>query len=83
MTNEMESNGDKVSVALPKSVVERVRRRVQNSNEFKSVDEYIAYVMDQMLTELEGESEKTGDASPFSKKDQEDVEQRLRDLGYI
>jgi hypothetical protein len=47
----------------------------------------VAYVLDQVLLELESaETEKAAKKRPenaFSEEDQENVEQRLRDLGYL
>ncbi len=73
---------ERTIVSLPTVLVQRVKKRLGNSN-FKSVDDYVAYVVEQMLNELEPtENSKTNEAV-FSKKDQEDIEQRLRDLGYL
>lgn len=76
------SEVEKANVRLPKSLVERVSRRLSVSN-FKSTDEYIAYVVDQVLNELEEKERNENKAPVFSKKDQEDIEQRLKDLGYM
>jgi hypothetical protein len=76
--------GSMLVVKLPMSLVTRIKRRLGNSD-FSSVDEYVAYVVDQVLTELESNSgqDKPKGENVFSKEDQENVEQRLRDLGYL
>ena len=72
-----------VAVKLPTSLVNRVSRRLGKS-EFKTVEEYIGYVVDQVLTEVEGkEGSPKESENVFSKEDQASVEQRLRDLGYM
>ncbi|MHB8567562.1 MAG: CopG family transcriptional regulator [Nitrososphaerales archaeon] len=73
--------GEVTQISIPKTLAERIRVRIGNTA-FKSVDEYAAYVLDQVLNELESESNPSAD-NPFSKEDQENVEQRLRDLGYL
>jgi hypothetical protein len=82
MSSDDLSNHELVAVKLPKTIVERVSRRLDKSG-FKSVDEYVAYVMDQVLSDLEPEKPSIKSDDVFSKRDQDDVEQRLRALGYI
>ena len=65
----------RVEIPLPKSLVDRISRRVASS-EFKSVSEYVTFVLEQVLAGLETKS-------TISKEDQEKIEQRLRDLGYL
>jgi hypothetical protein len=76
--------GETVAVKVPKALVVRIVRRLPNTD-FKTVDEYVSYVIEQVVSELEGgdaSSNKSGE-SVFSKEDQASVEQRLRDLGYM
>ncbi len=75
MSAVISAEGSQVEVLLPKSLVERVSRRVTNS-EFKSVSEYVTFVLEQVLAKLE-------EKSSISKQDQEKIEERLRDLGYL
>lgn len=74
-----------VTVPIPKILFQKIEKRLEKT-EFKSVGEYITYVLEQVLLELDensgGKSSKKSD-NPFSKEDQESVEQRLRDLGYL
>jgi uncharacterized protein Smg (DUF494 family) len=77
------------SIRLPRQIIERIERRLRNS-EFQTVEDYAAFVLDQVLSELEEDGSVSGSSGSqtkqvdvFSKEDQEDVEQRLRDLGYI
>jgi len=75
--------GDWVQVSIPAALGERVKKRLAGSD-FKTMDEYVGYVLDQVLTELEGAKEGTKQSGEvFSKEDQASVEQRLRDLGYM
>ena len=75
---------DTVSVKIPSALAERVKGRLPGSD-FKTIDEYVAYIVDQVVTELEGGTAPAAKQpeNVFSKEDQASVEQRLRDLGYM
>ena len=67
-------------VHLPKQLADRIRRRLKDSD-FNNVDDYVAYVLGQIMDEIEGRSAKSEEV--FSKKEQGDVEEHLRSLGYM
>ncbi len=75
-----------LSVPLPKELYLKIEKRLAKT-EFKSVGEYVTYVLEQVLLELETSDsarlQKEQIDNPFSKQDQESVEQKLRDLGYL
>lgn len=75
---------DTVVVNIPSALAERVKRRLVGSD-FKTLDEYVTYVVEQVVAELEGghPQEAKQSENVFSKEDQASVEQRLRDLGYM
>ncbi len=71
------------TISLPKRLAERIKRRL-SSTDFKSVDEYVGYIVESVLTDLEQDSAPVEkEVSAYSKEDQASVEQRLRDLGYL
>jgi Arc/MetJ-type ribon-helix-helix transcriptional regulator len=72
-------SAEKASIQIPKVLAERIQRRL-SSTDFSSVDDYITYVLEQVLHDLEDQK---NEEKIFSKEDQENVERRLRDLGYI
>lgn len=93
-TNAIEQ--EMVAIRVPGSIAQRIRVRLAQS-EFASVDEYASAVLDSILNELEKDtsvmatsadkalergSENAG-VDVFSKQDQEDIEDRLRGLGYM
>ena len=80
--SDLSKGGSWVQVSIPASLGERVKKRLAGSD-FKTMDEYVGYVLDQVLTELEGAQQETKQSEVFSKEDQASVEQRLRDLGYM
>ena len=73
MTNDL--GKDEIAIELPKSLVEKISNRVPGSG-FKSVSDYVGFVLEQAVSKYE---EKT----TITAEDQEKIEQRLRDLGYL
>jgi hypothetical protein len=67
---------DKVPVYISKKIYEEVKKRVDESEgEFKSVEEFIEYVLTELLKE---EEEK-----PYTSEEEEEIKKRLKALGYI
>jgi len=71
---------DVTTVHLSRELAERIRRRLKDSD-FKNMDDYVAYVLSQILDEIEGAKPKTEEV--FTAKEQGDVEEHLRSLGYM
>jgi Arc/MetJ-type ribon-helix-helix transcriptional regulator len=65
-------------VQLPAEIVDRVDERVPRT-EFDSADEYIAFVMEEVLSRVESE---TGDGD-VDTVDEDQVRNRLESLGYV
>lgn len=66
------------SVELPAEVVERVDERLPRT-EFDSTEEYIAFVMEEVLARVEAEP----DDEEFDTVDENQVKDRLESLGYL
>lgn len=67
-------------VNLPATLVSRVRERVEVT-EFESVEEYVEYVLEEVLWQVESAS---SDATePAGEIDETVVEERLESLGYL
>jgi len=79
LTSRVDS--DITTIHLPKELANRIHRRLVNSD-FKNMDDYVAYVLGQILDEIEGTSPQKNQ-EVFSKKEQGDVEEHLRSLGYM
>jgi len=67
---------EKVSVELPVEIIEKIKKRIEGTG-FDSVSSYVAYVLDEILSESEDEDE------DFTEEDEEKVKERLRALGYL
>ena len=80
MVEDAEEGGKK-AVFLPAELYRRVEERVRISD-FESVDEYVAFVLEEVLkavSEEEGEEEEVS----LSEEEEEEVKRRLRALGYL
>lgn len=66
------------TVALPERVVTRVEDRLPRT-EFDSADEYVTFVLEEVLYRVEQETED----DDFESVDEDEVRQRLEALGYL
>ena len=68
---------EKISVNISKDLFILIKKQVENSSgAFDSVEEYIEFVLSEVIKEEETERELTPD-------EQKKIEERLRNLGYI
>jgi hypothetical protein len=74
----MESQLDKIQIAIAKDLYAKILQRVNmSSDEFKNVEEYVNFV----LTEVVRDDEQP--QSAYTKEEEEDIKNRLKNLGYI
>lgn len=66
------------TVDLPGRIVERVEGRLDRT-EFESVDEYVTFVMEEVLYRVEEET----DDEDYDGVDEDEVKDRLESLGYL
>jgi Arc/MetJ-type ribon-helix-helix transcriptional regulator len=74
MSDKGEKN--KKTVYLSTELYNQIAERIKTAG-FNSVDEYVAFVMEEVLKDDEDE------AQAVSKEDEEEVKKRLKALGYI
>jgi len=72
----MSKEQDKKAVYLSADVYGKIQERAEATG-FGSVDEYVSFVMEEVLKD-EGEEEVV-----FTKEEEEEVKKRLRALGYL
>ena len=71
-------------VKIKKEILAKLEKRAKESGSFKNVDEYINYVLKQVVDKLDKEGLAKKNKKPaYSKSDEEKVKQRLRSLGYL
>ncbi len=63
------------AVFLPADLYSRIEQRARATN-FGSVEEYVTFVLEEVLKEED-------DEAVFSEEEEEEVKKRLRDLGYL
>lgn len=64
----------KKAVFLPDDLYEKIEERV-NDTEFNSADEYVIFVLEEVLKDEEEQS--------LSEENEEEVKKRLKALGYL
>jgi len=64
-----------VSVKIPKKLYEKIKQQVSQSKEFSSVEEYIKFVLETALEEMEEEV--------YTPEEEEKIKERLKALGYL
>jgi len=75
--------GGKKAVFLPAELYKRVEERVRISD-FESVDEYVAFVLEEVLKAVSEEEEEAEEEEvSLSEEEEEEVKRRLRALGYL
>ncbi len=68
---------EKVAIEIPRRLYEQIKKQVEESGgEFKSVEEYVVFVLEEVLREEEAES-------AFTPEEEEEIKRRLRALGYL
>lgn len=75
--NSRYPGGERSSVELPHTLVSDIDGRIEGTA-FESPGEYITFVLEEVLLELDEVSEPNGDTL-----DEDEVEERLQALGYL
>ena len=71
-------SAEKVAISIPKSLYQKIEEKVKESEgAFKDVEEFIEFVLTELLKEEEGEE------YPYSPEEEEEIKRRLRALGYL
>jgi Arc/MetJ-type ribon-helix-helix transcriptional regulator len=69
---------EKIPIYISKNLYEKVKERVEQSQgEFKSVEEYVEFVLSEIVKEEEEEKE------VYTPEEEEEIKKRLRSLGYL
>jgi Arc/MetJ-type ribon-helix-helix transcriptional regulator len=71
-----QSEKEFTTVSIPTPLFRQIEERIKGTD-FASVSSYVAYVLHEVVSEEEEETQ------PFSKEDEEKVKARLRALGYL
>jgi len=66
---------EKVAIHISKELYEKVKKFVESEGGFSSVDEFVEFVLREVVESSQGEA--------MSREDEEKVKERLRALGYL
>ncbi|MBD3355150.1 CopG family transcriptional regulator [Candidatus Woesearchaeota archaeon] len=73
-----------MKIEIPNKITEKLQKRVDSSDEFKNVQEYVEYILKQVVERLENENDEEDEKEEvYSEEDEEKVKERLRGLGYL
>lgn len=68
---------DKVPIYISKKLYNEIKKRVEESQDaFKNVEEFIEFVLNEVIKEEEEEVS-------YSPEEEEEIKRRLRSLGYL
>jgi len=67
---------ERVAIYISRELYEKVKKFVEEQGGFSSVEEFVEFVLNEVLSE-------EGVSRGLSKEDEEKVKERLRALGYI
>jgi len=66
-----------VAIRIPKSLYDEISKRVKESGgEFKDVEEYVTFVLNEVVKEDEEEN-------VYTPEEEEEIKRRLKQLGYL
>lgn len=69
-----------MKVEITAAITRALKKRVEATNEFSDMDEYVNYILKQVVEKLE--REKTANKT-LSKKKEKEVGEQLKNLGYL
>jgi Arc/MetJ-type ribon-helix-helix transcriptional regulator len=64
-------------VEIKDEIYDEIKKRVEESEDFSSVEEYVNFVLEEILKDEEEEE------VVYSEEEEEQVKERLRGLGYL
>lgn len=65
-------------IRIPKQLIQKLGEHIKRT-EFKSVDEYVTFILEEVIKETDEEEPE----EVFSKEDEQKVKERLKALGYL
>ncbi|HID18189.1 TPA: CopG family transcriptional regulator [Candidatus Bathyarchaeota archaeon] len=70
-------SNEKIAIQISRSLYEKIREKVDESGgEFRSVEEYVEFVLGEVVKE-------EGEEVAYTPEEEEEIKRRLRSLGYL
>ncbi|MFA6475376.1 MAG: hypothetical protein WCV88_04220 [Patescibacteria group bacterium] len=71
------------SIQINDQLLADLQKIVSASQEFKSVDEYVGYILGQVVEKKSRQASSTAPVTQYSKADEDKIRERLKNLGYL
>lgn len=77
-----------MEIKIKEEIREKLKKRVESDDEFKDVEEYVNYILKQVVERLKNEAEEEPahseeDEEVLSKEEEEQLKEKLKYLGYL
>jgi len=75
-----------MQIKINEKIVDCLKKRVESSDEFESIEAYVNSIMEQVVERLENEVKEENviqEEQVYSKEDEEKIKNKLKDLGYL
>lgn len=69
-----------MKIEIKEEIAEKLKERVESDDKFKDIEEYVNYILKQVVERLKGEAE---EEPAFSKEDEEKIKEKLKNMGYL
>ena len=70
---------NETSLSIPSDLAEKIKKRAENKG-FKSLSEYVTYILRQVQSKIETDEKQK---SVPSIQGEEEIKQKLKDMGYL
>ena len=70
-------------INIPDDLKQSLEEIVKDSDEFNSIEDYITYVLKQVIDKKKSSSEQKKQDKVYSKEDEDKIKERLQNLGYL
>lgn len=69
-----------MKINIKEEIAKKLKKRVDESDEFKNIEEYVNYILNQVVERLKKENK---EKEVYSEEDEKKVKERLKSLGYL
>lgn len=70
-------------VNIPDDLKQELEKIASQSDEFSSVEDYITYVLKQIVDKKKATTDQAEQDQAYSKEDEDKIKERLQNLGYL
>ncbi len=74
------TDSNEIQLTIPKDLAEKLKKRAEDKD-FKSLPDYVTYILRQVISRVE--ADETQKKKPVTQEGEEEIKQKLRDLGYL